>query len=416
MKDSRPSVLLDLLKSLLLPHRSADRKGGTGELVALPQPRKPEYDYSLALERSARTVRERQMALERERAEAGGLLDELIAHSPERQALLAGNDRRFHTWGLLELLIERAQESLLEHRPESERLGGLALRVAERLDAIYYGEARLEDMRARSWSIIGESRRLRSDFPGAGEAYDRAHEHLRAGTGDPLERALVLDLEASLRRCERRFEEARRLLRKAIEIFVENGESQRAGLSLVNLSIVHRAEGELARALAVLDEALRRIDGAEEPRLQLCAEHHLIHTLASAGRLMEARGMLLRSRPLYRRFPDAWTQSHLRWLRGQLALGLNGMAEAESELLGARQGFLGLESAYEAGLVGLDLALLYARQDRTAELRNAAGDALDTFHRLGLNPEARAAESFLRQADEVEGAWRELAQAATAFE
>lgn len=412
MKDSRPSILRDLLRSILFPYRPAPRQG---ELVELPPPRKA-YDYSLALERSARTVRERQMALERERSEAGGLLNELLAHRPERQALLAGNDRRLHTWGLLELLIERAQESLLERRPESERLGSLALAVAERLDSVYYGEARLEDMRARSWSIIAESRRLRSDFPGAGEAYDHAHEHLRAGTGDPLERALVLDLEASLRRCERRFEEARRLLRKAIEIFVENGENQRAGLSLVNLSIVHRAEGELARALAVLDEALRRIDGIEEPRLQLCAEHHLIHTLASAGRLMEARGLLLKKRPLYRRFPDAWAQSHLRWLRGQVALGFNGMAEAESELLGARQGFLALGSRYEAGLVALDLALLYARQNRTADLRQTAIEARDTFRTLALPPETRAAESFLRQADEVEGSQKELALAASTFE
>lgn len=415
MKDSRPSILLDLLKSLLSPPRPAEPAGKAGELVELPPPRKA-YDYSLALERSAHTVRERQMVLDRERSEAGALIDELLVHPPVRQSLLVGNDRRFHTWGLLELLIERAQESLLEHRPESERLGGLALAVAERIDAAYYGEARLEDMRARSWSIIAESRRLRSDFTGAGEAYDHAHEHLRAGTGDPLERALVLDLEASLRRCERRFDEARRLLRKAIEIFRENGENQRAGLSLVNLSIVYRAEGELVRALAVLQEALQRIDGAEEPRLQLCAEHHLIHTLASAGRLMEARGMLLKKRPLYRRFPDAWAQSHLRWLRGQVAHGFNGMAEAESELLGARQGFLALGSRYEAGLVALDLALLYARQDRTADLRQIAGEALDTFRTLGLTPETRAAESFVRQADEVEGSQRELALAASTFE
>ena len=415
MKESRPSTLLDLLRSLLLPHRPAITEG---ELVALPRPTPLEtrHDYSLALERSAQTVRERQLVLDHERAEAGALLGELLGHSPGRQALLAGNDGRFHTWGLLELLIEGAQESLLERRPESERLGGMALVVAERLDDGYYGEERLEDMRARSWSIIAESRRLRSDFTGAGAAYDQAYEHLRAGTGDPLERALVLDLEASLRRCERRFDEARRLLRKAIEIFVENGEDQRAGLSLVNLSIVYRAEGELARALEVLQGALRRIDGAEEPRLQLCAEHHLIHTLAAAGRLMEARGRLLKKRPLYRRFPDAWAQSHLRWLRGQVALGFNGMAEAESELLGARQGFLTLESRYEAGLVALDLALLYARQDRTADLRQIAGEALDTFRTLGLTPETRAAESFVRQADEVEGARRELVLAASTFE
>ena len=69
--------------------------------------------------------------------------------------------------------------------------------------------------------------------------------------------------------------------------------------------------------------------------------------------------------------------------------------------------------------MALDLAILYARQDRAAELREMAGRALEVFRALGLvplAPETRAAESFLRQAEEIEGARQELARAASAFE
>jgi tetratricopeptide (TPR) repeat protein len=410
MKDPRESMLRDLLRSLLSPPRHSTRKG---KLLRLTR---PETDYSKVLESSAAKLRERQIWLDRERADAEPLFAELARHRPEQQPLVLGNHSRFRTWGLLEKLLEESQTRLPASRTECERLAGLALRLSDRLDPEYYGAPRLEDLRARAWSYVAEARRLRSDFPGAGEAFDRAHDHLRTGTGDALERALVLDLEASLRRCERRLDEAKRLLRQAIEIFVENGEEQRAGRSLVHLATAHRSAGELVRALSLLQEAQRRIDGSEEPRLLLSARHHLIHTLVSAGRLMEARGLLLKCRPLYRQFPDLWTQSHLRWLRGQIALRFAELAEAEADLLGARQGFLAHESRYEAGLVALDLAQLYARQDRTAELRETAGAALETFRALDLITEIRAAASFVRQAEEIEGAWQELKRAVSAFE
>lgn len=402
-------ILQDLLRSCLAPPRPLQQ----GRLLRLPR---PETDYTLILERSAATLRERQVWLDRERSESGALFVELARHRPEQQALVLRNSPRFRTWGLLETLLEQSQETLLASRAESERLAGLALQLAGRLDPDYYGESRLEDLRARAWSYVAEARRLRSDFTGAGEAFDRAHDHLRTGTGDALERALVLDREAALRRCERRLDEAKRLLRQSLEVFLENGEDQRAGLSLVHLAIVLRSEGRPVRALSLLQEAQRRIGGSAEPRLLLVVRHHLIHSLAAAGRLMEGRGLLLKSRPLYRQFPDPWTQSHLRWLRGQIALGFAEMAEAEADLLGARQGFLAQESRYEAALAALDLATLYARQDRPAELRETAGAARETFRLLGLHPEIRAAESFLRQAEEVEGAWTELRGAVAAFE
>ncbi len=409
MKHPNESKLRDLLRFLLTPARHSRK----GKLLRLPR---PETDYSLALERSAANLRERQICLDRERAEAGPLFAKLARQRPERQSLLLGNDSRFRTWGLLEKLLEESQARLPASRTESERLARLALRLADRLDPDYYGESRLDDLRARAWSYIAETRRLRSDFAGSGEAFDRAHDHLRTGTGDALERALVLDLEASLRQCERRLDEAKRLLRQAIEVFLENGEEQRACQSLVHLAIAHQGAGHPVRALSLLQEAQRRLDGAAEPRLLLSARHQLVHSLVSAGRLMEARGLLIQYRPLYRQFPDLWTQSHLRWLRGQVALGFAEVAEAVADLLGARQGFLAQESRYEASLVALDLARLYARQDRAGELRQTAGAALETFRALDLATEIRAAESFVRQAEEIEGAWLELKRAAAAFE
>lgn len=400
-------ILRNLLKSLFAPSGS---RAGNGKLLRLPP---PEPDYGRALERSTRNLIQRQISLDRERAEAHILLPELLDHRPERQELLVRNDRRFQTWGALELLLDRGRGEILGSARESERLAKLALTLCGQLDGDYYGASRIEDMRARAWSCIAESRRLRSGFAGAEAALASAHEHLLAGTGDTLERALILDLEASLRCNQRRFDEAKRLLNQATEIFLENGEDQRAGLSLVNLANVHLAEGNARRALSLLQETMRRIDGEREPRLLLAARHSLIDSLIAAGRYMEARGLLIRTRPLYRQCPDGWTQSHLRWIRGKVALGFHQGADAEPDLIGAREGFLVLGSLFEAGRVALDLATLYTRQDRASDLRRLATEAQVELQACGAGFEAQAAASFVRQ---VEGAQQELAQAAVAFE
>jgi len=379
---------------------------------------RPAPDYGGALERSARKLLERQAAVDRERDEAEDLVQKLLAHAPERQAARLRAEPRFHTWGVLEKLLETSRERLLTDSRESERLAGLALAQSEHLDTAYYGLTRIADMRARAWTAHAEARQMRSDFAGTEEAYAAARRHLLAGTGDSLEWAVLFEGEAGLRRCQRQPGAARELLRKAIEIFVENGEDQRVGSALVSLAAVHRDEGEPLQALPLLNEALHRIDGELEPRLLLLARHTLIDCLIAAGRFMEARGTLIRARPLYRRQPDTWMQSHLRWLRGRIAFGFDQSAEAEAELLGARTGFLALGSRFEAALAGLDLAVLYARQERAADLKSLAAEAAGAFADCGLareTREARVALAFHRQAEEIEGAYQELARAAGAF-
>ena len=257
------AILKGLLK-FLLPGRTAP---GRQEAV-LPSP--PDAvpnippgappDYGSALERSARKILRRQRALDRERAEACALVPELLRLPAERQLLVLRHDYRFQTWGVLERLLERSRDEILADSLECERLAVLALAQADSLEERYYGAARIADMRARAAVTLGEARRLRSDLTGAAQAFAEARAHLAAGTGDSLERAALFEAEAGLCRCRRRFTAARGLLLQAVEIFVENGEAQRAGGALVALAAVWRDDGQPARAIPLLQEARRRID------------------------------------------------------------------------------------------------------------------------------------------------------------
>ena len=158
----------------------------------------------------------------------------------------------------------------------------------------------------------------RSDFQGAEEAFDFAFSFLRLGTGEPMEKALLLDLKASLLTKQRRFPKALGLLRRAMVIFLELGETHRAGRALVKMSIgpLHRPASPKRRS-PLLYRALNLIDPAREPRLLLIAWHNLIDDLTETGQFMEAQKLLVKARPLYQRFPQPWFRNPRKWTRRQ---------------------------------------------------------------------------------------------------
>jgi len=354
------------------------------------------YDYSRALQGNEMDHQQRLFAFDRERAEAVGLLAELMAHPKERRRLILANHPRFHTWGLLEQLIESSREAGYAEPAQGEEFGELVLCLADRVDPDYYGFERIEDLKARAWAGISNSRRVRSDLAGAEAAMAEAYAHLRRGTGDLIERAIVLDLRASLLRAQRRFSQAIRLLQRAVEIFLEYGDSHRAGRSLLNMSNVHLAAGTPEEGIPLLYRAVELIDTDEEPLLVLAIWHNLIDNLAHAGRFLEAHGLFLRAQAIYRRFPDDPTQSRRKWVQGKIAQGLGQIAEAEALFVAARDGFLAVD-AYDAALVSLDLASIYASQERNAELRSLAEEIYPVFASLGIQREALAALLLLRQ-------------------
>jgi tetratricopeptide (TPR) repeat protein len=360
--------------------------------------------YAEAMDRSQPEVVAHGRALARERAQAPSLFVELTGHGITQRDLIVRNDHRFRTWGLFELLIERALEVAVRDSGYAEELGLLALRLSEQLDPVVYDARMIEDYRGRAWAHIGNARRIRSDLRGAEEAFDKADELLRKGSQESVERAIFLDFKASLRRDQRRFDEAIRLLIRAVSIFLQHGHRHRGGRSLVNLSIVHHYAGRPEAGIPLLHQALELIDPEQEPRLLLCARHNLIDYLASAGRFMEAQGLYRETRPLYRDFPDAWAQNRRKWVRGKIAGGLGQPRLAESLFLAARDGFVAEGIPYDTALVSLEIATLYAEQGRTDDLKRLAREMLPIFSSLQIHREALAALTFLKQAIETEQA------------
>lgn len=363
--------------------------------------------YDAALTRAEQRLTGWATLYERERAEAIGLLTELLEHPSERQELILRNKPRYRTWGVLEQLLERSWAQRWENPDEAERLAKLALEVAARLDPATYTTASIEDLRARSWGYIGNARRLRADLAGATQAFAVAFKHLRHGTREPIEHAVLLDLQASLRRAQRRFPEALRLLRRAFTLFESVGDRHRAGRTLMSMEIVLTYAGCPEKGRPLLYQAIELIDPAQEPHLLLCAWHNLIDGLVDAGRHLEARRLLSRVRPLYVRFPET-VGNRNDWLAGRIALGLRQDEEAEALLVKARAGFLAEDAPYEAALVSLELSSLYARQGRNQEMKQLAAELVPVFSSRQIHREAATALAFWKQAVETESVGLDL--------
>lgn len=372
-------------------------------------------DYGSMIRDNEKELHNREQVMARERAEAPSLYVQLTGYPPERQELVLRNSPGFHTWGVFEMLVERSLEASISDPEKAERLGHLALLLAEHLDEHYYNASLIEDLRARTWAFIGNALRLKSDLYGAEESFGKAYAHLQSGTQDPLERAVLLDLEASLRRDQRRFEEAERLLKRAIAIFLQTDQRHRAGRSLVNLSTVHHYAGDPEGGIPLLFQAIGLIDPEQEPRLLLCARHNLIDYLASSGRFLEAQGLYRATRSLYRSFPDAWTQNRRKWAKGKIARGLGQADQAESLLLAARDGFIDEGIPYDTALVSLEIAILYSEQGRTKDLKRLAEEMGPIFSSLNIHREALAALAYLKQAAEAERATVELVSSVAAY-
>jgi hypothetical protein len=113
-------------------------------------------------------------------------------------------------------------------------------------------------------------------------------------------------------------------------------------------------------------------------------------------------------RPLYAAHSDWLDFVKLHRLEGEIAAGLGDLVTAEATFQQLRQDLDGAGRAYQASLVSLDLAGVWLRQGRTAEVRGLVGEMLGAFRMLGVEREAFSALHLLQDALERDQATLEI--------
>jgi len=359
-------------------------------------------DYGAAFSQAWQETERQQAALIAEKAEAPERLRELLAQPADRQWHLASAGSRYHTWGLCELLLDAAREWGFQEPSRAVALSQLGVEIATRLEAARYGEARVNDLQARAWAGLGNAQRIRSDFRQAEESFLEAERLLRQGTGDPLEKAQVLLLKSSLRGNQRRFREAFRLLDRVVAIGRRCGDGQLCGKALIMKGFLVGVANDLEAAIGHLAAGLRQVDPVSDPRLFMVAQHNLMLYLTDSGRHDEALRLLESARPLYHRVGGQMGLLRLRWLEGKIALAAGNFAAAEDTLCGVRKELIERELGFDAALLSLELAGIYARQRRNDEVRRLAEEMIPMFQSRDIHREAIAALLVFHKAAEME--------------
>jgi tetratricopeptide (TPR) repeat protein len=313
----------------------------------------------------------------------------------KRLAKVRRSNTRFRSTALARLLLEEARRHVPADLQAACDLSEAALAVLNRAPA----GPDVPDLHAKAAAALGNALRGLGDLPGAESRFALArHIITYSGVTDTLVYAEVDWLEGILRKDQRRFAEAEELLGRAVAFYRLAGEQQAAIYPLVALGLLSFDRQDYQEAEEIFRVVLRTLDPAAEPRLYCYAYHNLALALCEQGAYAAAAELVEAGRTLYQGFPDRYTQSRLAWIEGKIAAGLGHLEEAERAFLAIRTHFLAEEIGYDAAMVSLDLALVYLRQGKAAELRQLVEELQPIFAAEDLHQEAGAAFLLFQEA------------------
>lgn len=329
------------------------------------------------------------MQLARERLQGIGLLAELEKLLPGERLATVREDARFHHWGLFDRILSQYLESARNEPQAGIDLVGLALAVVELLPKKRYKPALLNDFRAAAMAALANARRLAGFFEESKQAIRDAWVHLEDGTGDPLEEASLLSIEASLWRDLGQLDHSAGLLDRALEVYQQIGDDNRCARMLIQKGLAI-GSADPASGIRILQDALGLLDAAQEPRLELCARHNLALFLDNAGTPREALAILEMTRPLYRSFEDTQTRLLLHWLEARIARSLGDLAEAEAVLQKVTTELDRCGMHYEQTLASIDLVQVYSLRGNFAAAVQLANEFQPVLEGWGMHQEGQA--------------------------
>jgi len=325
----------------------------------------------------------------------------------DEQLSLVVDDEAFQIWGVCQLLLKESLEAAFEDPGRAINFAELGVKVAQTLgDA--YDPYWVLDLRARAYAYLGNAQRVLGELRSAETAFREAEALLaRSMTGNELVRAEVIYLKASLRRAQRRLGESMEMVMQALTIYREHDDPQGVGNTLLKRSRILEELGDTEEAIASLREAI--VIAEPLSRLDLYARYNLLNTLALAGRYAEADQLLPEVREIFTQGGRPLDLLRLRWIEAKISRGQGRLREAEESFRQVQGEFLARGMGYDAALVSLDLAILFAQEHRTEDLKRLAAQILQVFESRDVHREAVATLILFQSACEEERLSADLA-------
>jgi transcriptional regulator with XRE-family HTH domain/tetratricopeptide (TPR) repeat protein len=358
-------------------------------------------------EKETRQGEEKKIPGLEDRAGAEALWKRLQKYSFPLQEVLVRESRDFQSWALCESLCIESEKQAAHDASTALHLATLALQIAELVVGDELWQSRV---RGYALAFLGNALRVQGDLRSAEEVFGRSAELWCAGAGCKvtlLEESRLLGLKASLRRDQRLFVESLELLNRAIEA---DRQGALTGYLLLKRAKTLEEMGDLEAAVEVLEEAGSFIDQKQDPRLFAWLQHNRTDYLSKLGRYAAAESLLLEVRSLYSQFGDELNMVRLRWVEGRIADGLGRTDQGIEILAKVRGEFASRSMHYDTALVSLELAMVFAREGRTDQVKALARHMAPIFQAQGVHREALAALALFRQSAEGEKVTADLAR------
>lgn len=324
-----------------------------------------------------------------------------------RVAKVERSYRRFRGTLLARRLLDESKERMTTDPAAAEELAETAAAVLMKTPA----HPDLPGLRALANVYRANVSRLAGRPDDARQRFETARSIIRSqNVTDLLIFAETDACEAILELELRDLPKAQELLKRSVSLYLLAGTREKAAHPLLTLGRLHNAAGDPLAAVEVTRGAVKIMNPTEEPRLFVFAHLNIALFLHEAGRHAEAMEALTEASEQARSFPDAYTQVRITWLEGKLAAALGDLDRAEKTFLEVRENLIARRQRYDAAMVSLDLALLYLRQNRTADLMTIAEEMHALFTAEEVLREALAALLVFQEAARKEQLTAEAVQ------
>ncbi len=254
------------------------------------------------------------------------------------------------------------------------------------------------ELTARSHGTLGGAYRAGGRFKKAEQAYSAAFRVCDSGAVSSLIRANLCKRFAKLRSAQKRYSEAMDLVDFTIEVYEDRDQDYFADALLTKGYILgesHRGSEAIPYFGRVLS-LTRPTRGSSRfsKRVFDCAAQNLASASSEGCHSQDLRKGLYYVKLVkksYARKPRSINKHRLEWIEGRILARLGSTRVAERRFLRAFKQFSMLGAPIEAGLVSLDLGLIYQQHGEWDKLEELAAETFERFHQLSSNQEAFAA-------------------------
>jgi transcriptional regulator with XRE-family HTH domain len=373
------------------------------KLVLVLQEEQKKEDLPSEIGNSGAPARDRKA--ERRAAQALWTRIKLLPRKEQIEALQGAPSES--QWAVCDLLCSESQRQCGEDPVKAASLCELAFAAAALAEG---GEGVRAKLRGITWAHFGNALRAQDYLDGAERAFISADENWKVGEGVAdglLEEGVIFALKASLRRAQRRFDEAKDLLERAS--LLASGLTFRIQVMVSKAKLLEEM-GDLEEAVALLEQVKETVSPKEEARILFPIWHNLSDTLSKLERFEDARALLPQARAYLLKAGGELNRVRLMWTEGRVTAGLGDVEEGIALLARVRGEYASRNMDYDVALVSLEIAILHAGQGRTDQVKTFARHMTPIFQAHAIHREALAALTLFRQAAERERVTEEFAR------